>query len=90
MIQPGSMEKRSVSMKILDADQIWEIRRAAVDVMFHAGFKVLHAGARKMLKQAGAVVKDELVKVPEFVVEQCLQTAPKQGCVGVRCTHPNL
>jgi len=71
------MEKRSVSMKILDADQIWEIRRAALDVMFHAGFKVLHTGARKMLKQAGAVVKDERVKVPEFVVEQCLRTAPK-------------
>jgi trimethylamine--corrinoid protein Co-methyltransferase len=77
MIQPGSMEKRSVSMKILDADQIWEIRRAAMDIMFHVGFKVLHAGARKMLKQAGAVVKDERVKVPEFVVEQCLCTAPK-------------
>lgn len=77
MIQPGSMEKRSVSMKILDADQIWEIKRAAMDVMFHVGFKVLHAGARKMLKQAGAVVKDERVKVPEFVVEQCLHTAPK-------------
>jgi len=77
MIQPGSMEKRSVSMRILDEDQIWEIKRAAVDVMFHVGFKVLHDGARKMLKQAGAVVKDERVKVPEFVVEQCLRTAPK-------------
>jgi trimethylamine--corrinoid protein Co-methyltransferase len=77
MIHPGSMEKRSVSMQILDADQIWEIRRAALDVMFHVGFKVLHAGARKMLAQAGAVVQEERVKVPEFVVEQCLRTAPK-------------
>ena len=77
MIKPGSMEKRSVSMQILDAEQIWEIKRAAMDVMFHVGFNVLHAGARKMLKQAGAVVKDERVKVPEFVVEQCLRTAPK-------------
>jgi trimethylamine--corrinoid protein Co-methyltransferase len=77
MIQPESIEKRSVSMKILDDGQIWEIKRAALDVMFNVGFKVLHAGARKMLKQAGAVVKNEMVKVPEFVVEQCLLTAPK-------------
>jgi len=77
MINPGSTEKRSVSMKVLAEDQIWEIKRAAVDVMFNVGFKVLHAGARKMLKQAGAVVKDQLVRVPEFVVEQCLQSAPK-------------
>ncbi len=77
MINPGSTEKRSVFMKILDEDQIWEIKRAALDVMFNVGFKVLHAGARKMLKQAGAIVKDEMVRVPEFVVEQCLLTAPK-------------
>lgn len=77
MINPGSTEKRSVSMRILDEDQIWEIKRAALDVMFTVGFKVLHAGARKMLKQAGAVVKDEMVRVPEFIVEQCLLTAPK-------------
>lgn len=77
MINPGSTEKRSVSMKILAEDQIWEIKRAAADVMFNVGFKVLHAGARKMLKKAGAVVKDEMVRVPEFVVEQSLLTAPK-------------
>jgi trimethylamine--corrinoid protein Co-methyltransferase len=77
MINPGSTGQRSVSMKILTEDQIWEIKRAAVDVMFNVGFKVLHAGARKMLKKAGAVVKDEMVRVPEFVVEQCLLTAPK-------------
>jgi trimethylamine--corrinoid protein Co-methyltransferase len=45
--------------------------------MFTAGFKVMHAEARKMLKRAGAVVKDEWVKVPEFVVNECLAKAPK-------------
>ena len=77
MIHSDSMEKRSVRMKILGDDQIWEIQRAAFDVMQNVGFKVLHAGARKMLKKAGAVVKDEMVMVPEFIVRQCLNTAPK-------------
>ena len=77
MINSGAMEKRSVYLKILSDDQIWEIRRAAFDVMQNVGFKVLHPGARKMLKQAGAIVTDALVKVPEFIVEECVRTAPK-------------
>jgi trimethylamine--corrinoid protein Co-methyltransferase len=77
MIQAGSIEKRAVSLQVLGEDQIFEIKRAAMDIMQNAGFKVLHAGARKMLKKAGAVVKDEWVRVPEFVVSECLRTAPK-------------
>jgi trimethylamine--corrinoid protein Co-methyltransferase len=77
MIQTGSIEKRSVSFRVLADDQIEEIKRAALDIMQKVGFKVYHAGARKMLKQAGAVVKDDLVKVPEHVVSECLGTTPK-------------
>ena len=77
MIHSGSIQKRSPYLRILTDDQVHEIRRAAFDVMFTAGFKVMHAEARKMLKRAGAVVKDEWVKVPEFVVNECLAKAPK-------------
>jgi trimethylamine--corrinoid protein Co-methyltransferase len=45
--------------------------------MSKVGFSVLHEGARKMFKQAGALVKGENVKVPEHVVTECLRTAPK-------------
>ena len=55
MIQTGSIEKRSASMRILSDDQIEDIKRAAFDVMFKVGIRVHHAGARKMLKQAGYV-----------------------------------
>jgi trimethylamine--corrinoid protein Co-methyltransferase len=77
MIQTGSIEKRSVSFRILTDDQIEEIRRTAFEVMAKVGFRIYHAGARKMLKQAGAVVDDEIVKVPEHIVSGCLGTAPK-------------
>jgi len=77
MIHSGATEKRNAFLSILSADQIHEIRRAAFDVMHAVGFKVLHAGARKMLKQAGAIVTDEIVKVPEFIVHECLRTVPK-------------
>jgi trimethylamine--corrinoid protein Co-methyltransferase len=77
MMNAGSIQRQSPYLRILTADQIYEIRRAAFDVMLSAGFKVLHAGARKMLKKAGAIVKDDIVKVPEFIVNECLNSAPK-------------
>ena len=77
MINSGSVEKRSSFLRVLTEDQIWEIKRAAFDVMWTAGFKVLHPEARRMLKSAGAVVKDDQVYVPEHIVWECLKTVPK-------------
>jgi trimethylamine--corrinoid protein Co-methyltransferase len=77
MIQTGAVEKSSVWFRVLSDDQVAEIKRAAFDVMSTVGFTVYHEGARKMLKQAGAWVKGERVRVPEHVVTTCLNTAPK-------------
>lgn len=77
MMNSASIENRSPYLKILTDDQIHEIKRAAFDVMYSVGFKVLHEGARKMLKSAGAIVNGEIVKVPEFIVNQCVNKAPK-------------
>ena len=77
MIQANSVEKRSVHFRILTDDQVWRIKRAALDIMQTVGFKVLHEEARKMLKSAGAWGKGEIVKVPEHIVNECLMTAPK-------------
>jgi trimethylamine--corrinoid protein Co-methyltransferase len=77
MIQSSFSENRSVFFRVLSDDQIWEIKRAAFDILEKTGAKVLHEGARKMLKQAGALVKGEIVKVPEHIVQECLRTVPK-------------
>jgi trimethylamine--corrinoid protein Co-methyltransferase len=77
MIHSGATEKRSVSFRVLSDDQIEQIKRSAFDVMAKVGFSVLHDGARKMLKQAGALVNGDNVRVPEHIVTGCLQTAPK-------------
>jgi trimethylamine--corrinoid protein Co-methyltransferase len=77
MIQSGATEKRSVRFKVLSDDQIEQIKRASFEVMAKVGFSVLHEGARKMFKQAGALVDGENVKVPEHIVTGCLQSAPR-------------
>ena len=77
MIQTSATDKKSISLQILTDGQVEEIRRASFDVMAKVGFNVLHAGARKMLKQAGCQVRGEHVRVPEHVVNACLNTTPK-------------
>ena len=77
MLQTSRTETRSVSMQVLTDDQVWEIRQAAFEVIEKVGFNCMHAGARKMLGQAGAIVKDNLVRIPRYIVETCLLTTPK-------------
>jgi trimethylamine--corrinoid protein Co-methyltransferase len=54
VIQTSRTRTRSVDMRVLTDDQIWEIRQAAFEVIEKSGFKCLHTGARKMLAAAGA------------------------------------
>jgi len=77
MILTNATECAPVRFRVLTDDQVYEITRASYYVMSKTGFKVLHAGARKMLKSAGCLVNGELVKVPEHVVKACLATTPK-------------
>ncbi|MCF8077463.1 MAG: trimethylamine methyltransferase family protein, partial [Desulfotignum sp.] len=61
MIHSGAIQSQRPYMRILSDDQIFEIRRAAFDIMYSVGFRVLHNGARQMLKKAGAVVAGDHV-----------------------------
>ena len=77
MIQSSNIQTRSVSMKILTDDQIWEIRQAAFDIIEKVGFKCQHKEIHKMMKQAGAWVKDNNIKIPKYIVQECLVTTPQ-------------
>jgi trimethylamine--corrinoid protein Co-methyltransferase len=77
MIQPSVVENKSVSFRVLSDDQVWEIKQAAFEVLEKAGCQILHEGARKLLQDAGARVQGDIAKVPRFIVEEALRTAPK-------------
>jgi trimethylamine--corrinoid protein Co-methyltransferase len=77
MIQTNSTEKNRPYFRMLTDDQIFELIRATFELMEKVGFNVLHPDARTMLKKAGAVVSGDRVKVPEYIVAQCIRTAPK-------------
>jgi trimethylamine--corrinoid protein Co-methyltransferase len=77
MILTGSTHRRTPVFSLLAEDQIDELIRAVFWVMEKVGFTVLHAGAREMLRRAGALVAEERVRVPEFVVRGALASAPR-------------
>ncbi|ACN17475.1 MttB9 [Desulforapulum autotrophicum HRM2] len=77
MIQSSNIQTKAVGMKILTEDQIWEIKQAAFDIIEKVGFKCQHKEVHKMMKQAGAWVKENNIKIPRYIVQECLVTTPK-------------
>ncbi len=77
MIQTNVTLKATPHFRLLTDDQVERIQQTAFEIMQKVGFKVLHPEVRKMLLSAGAVVKEEHVKVPEHIVRGCLSTTPK-------------
>lgn len=76
MIQSSNTSARSVTMKVLTDDQIWEIKQAAFDIIEKVGFKCRHKEVQKMMTQAGAWVKDDIIRIPKYIVQEGLVTAP--------------
>jgi len=77
MINTNVATQNSLLFRVLTDDQIAELTKAALEILEKVGFKMLHSGAREMLKSAGAFVEGDMVKIPEFIVRQCLATAPR-------------
>ncbi|WP_372678770.1 trimethylamine methyltransferase family protein [Desulfosarcina sp.] len=77
MIQTNHTSKASPRFRMLTEDQVERITRASFEILEKVGFKVLHAGVRNMLESAGAVISNESVKIPEFIVRGCIATSPK-------------
>jgi trimethylamine--corrinoid protein Co-methyltransferase len=66
-------------LKVLDRAQALEIHNAALEILERIGFKMEHPGALEMLIGAGCkVANGDWIKMPSYLVEEALKTAPKQ------------
>lgn len=54
MIQSSFRPNQTVCFRVLSDDAIYEIRRAAFDVLEKTGCKIMHKGARKISKTIDA------------------------------------
>lgn len=65
-------------LKVLNREQALAIHAAALEILEKTGFKMEHPGALEMLADAGCQISADWVKLPAYIVEQALSSAPKQ------------
>jgi len=64
--------------RVLSEDQCQELYMAALHLMEHTGLDVPNDEARQLLKENGAWVDGLRVRIPAFLVERALVTAPRR------------
>jgi trimethylamine--corrinoid protein Co-methyltransferase len=63
-------------LNMLDREDCLKIHRASCEILRQTGVKVYNKMARTLLQSAGAIVADELVKIPPSLVEAALASTP--------------
>ena len=66
--------------RVLSDDQIYQIHLASLEVLERTGVEVFDDEALDLLRSAGARVssEDKRVRIPSYLVEEALRTAPKK------------
>ncbi len=79
------------TLDLLSEDDLDRLHRAAVDVLWDPGARVMTAEARDLLAGHGARVEgDDLVRVPAELIERALGTAPHRFTIFDRGGEPAL
>ncbi len=74
-----------LQFRVLSESQIERIHFASLEVLERTGVRVLHAEAVKLLQDAGCLIKrDGIVKIPGFVVEAAIGSAPSRVVLSTR------
>ena len=85
----GTSSHCTPKFRLLDESQILRIHHAALRILQEVGVKVLHKKAVDLLADHGAGVKDgSLVRIPSFLVEDAIQSAPSSFVVYNRKKEP--
>ena len=65
--------------RLLTEDQIKEIHLASLEILETVGVRVLHEEGVQLLRDNGCKVKgDNIVRIPNWLVEECIHTAPSR------------
>ena len=65
--------------RLLTEDQIKEIHRASLEILETVGVRVPHEEGLQLLRDAGCRVKeDNIVQIPNWLVEECIRSAPSR------------
>lgn len=77
-----------VQFRMFSEDQLEELLNGALHVLENIGLEVKHEQAREILKEAGAWVDGDLVRLPSYMVKDALSKAPRSFTVYARDGNP--
>jgi trimethylamine--corrinoid protein Co-methyltransferase len=80
-VRANYLVSSSVQFRLLSDGDLEEVYRGALHLLEYTGLDVHNEEARAALAQAGAWVEGTRVRVPSFVVERALSTAPRSFTV---------
>ncbi|MDD5660178.1 MAG: trimethylamine methyltransferase family protein, partial [Actinomycetota bacterium] len=83
-MKTNSVKDQTVQFKVLSDSQIEEIASTAYEILERIGIQVNDDEIIKLLKDAGCMVRDKVVFIPSFLVNECLVTSPKKITVSNR------
>ncbi len=69
--------ERYVNFEIITAEQIKVIHETSLDILENVGVKVHNKEALSLLDGIGARINNNIAKIPSFLVENAIETAPK-------------
>jgi trimethylamine--corrinoid protein Co-methyltransferase len=78
--------------EILSADQLEAVHGASMELLERQGLRVLHEGARRLLRQAGAAVDDssQMVRLDRHLVLEQIALAPSEFTLHARNPQKNV
>ena len=71
-------------LSMLSKDEVELIHEASLRVLEEVGVKVLSSSVRELLREHGAEVDGEVVKIPSSMVEEALKKAPREITLAAR------
>jgi len=78
-MKPTEIPTFQPRLKVLNREQARAIHTAALEILEKTGFKMEHPGVLEMLAGAGGKVSNsDWVKLPAYLVEEALRSAPRQ------------
>ncbi len=89
-MKTSKVVKQTVQYEMLNEAQCREIAAAAFRILSRTGCIIQNGEARQLLKEAGCIVDGEKVWIPEHVIRQALDWAPKSVTLYDRDGDPSV
>lgn len=90
MIRGSYTSQTNPEFRILSQDQVQEIHLAALEVLSRIGVEIPNADALSLLEEAGADVSGTRARIPPYLVEEALKSAPSTVILYTRGGQPTL